>query len=206
MCLRVQTWSLFALSVFLPVSSGRSQEPDSYGSKWFIRPLRQTQAHPRPKEWDQTEDQDHPFLPQPLLERVLHLVSLVFCLMSLTSEEHFIDWVQVYIVRSCTVFFCTHLVSWKRQIRTAACPLRFGTGTEPPGTTSWAPCRSECPSWSKLPTVDGQWPLRSISYRKWLYAFHYVWSTCEVLWSHDPPDSDQTRMATLTHDDNNGGY
>lgn len=93
-------------------------------------------------------------------------------------------------------FFCTHLVSWKRQIRTAACPLRFGTGTEPPGTTSWAPCRSECLSWSKLPTVDGQWPLRSITYRKWLYAFHYVWSTCEVLWSHDPPDSDQTRMAT----------
>lgn len=105
MHLRVQTWSPFVLSVFLPVSSGRSQEPDSYGSKWFIRPLCQTQAHPRPKEWDQTEDQDHPFLPQPLLERVLHLVSLMFCLRSLTSEEHFINGVQVYIVWSSIVLF-----------------------------------------------------------------------------------------------------
>lgn len=58
-----------------PPCSGWSQEPDPYGSKWTLRPLRQAQAHPWPQERDQTEDQDHPFLPQPLLERVIHLVS-----------------------------------------------------------------------------------------------------------------------------------
>lgn len=51
---------------------------------------------------------------------------------------------------------CVCSVNWKHQIRTAVCLLRCGTGTGPPGTTSWAPCRLECPSSSKLPRVDGQ--------------------------------------------------
>ncbi|CAG11425.1 unnamed protein product, partial [Tetraodon nigroviridis] len=55
------------------VTSGRSQEPDPHGPQRLIRPLRQTQNHPRPQKRDQAEDQDHPLVPQPLLERVLHL-------------------------------------------------------------------------------------------------------------------------------------
>ena len=62
----------FSLFIF---HSRWSQKPDSHGPQWFVRSLRKTQAHPRPKERDQTEDQDHPLLAQPHLERVFHLVS-----------------------------------------------------------------------------------------------------------------------------------
>lgn len=74
-----------------------------------------------------------------------------------------------------TCFFspCPHSVRWSHQIRTAVCLLRCGIGTEPPGMTSWAPCRLECQSWSKLPPVDGQWAVSS----NWLQQFE-----CQILW------------------------
>lgn len=78
------------------------------------------------------------------------------------------------VVRRGSCFpLCCSSVSWKHQIRTAACPSRFGIGTEPPGTTSWAPCRSACRSWSKPPTVDGQWSIVCISDHI-LYLYIYI--------------------------------
>lgn len=61
-------------SVLSPLSD-RGSKPDPHGPQRSVWPLREDQAHPGPQERDQAEDQDHPFLPQPHLERELHIVS-----------------------------------------------------------------------------------------------------------------------------------
>lgn len=61
-------------SVLSPLSD-RGSKPDPHGPQRSVWPLCEDQAHPGPQERDQAEDQDHPLLPQPHLERELHIVS-----------------------------------------------------------------------------------------------------------------------------------
>lgn len=101
-------------------SSGRSQESDPHGPQWFIRPLRQTQNHPRPQKRDQTEDQDHPLVSQPLLERVLHLVSQPFPVLLLSF----------LLSSDCSCDLCFHLQQ-AEAIRQGPPSVRGGVGLGP---------------------------------------------------------------------------
>jgi len=48
-----------------------------------------------------------------------------------------------------------HAARWCRRTTPSGCRWRSGTGTERPGTTSWARCRSACLSSSKTPSTAG---------------------------------------------------
>lgn len=144
------------LSTVCLLVSGRRQKSDPDGSQRPVWSLRQAQAHPWPQEWDQEEDQNHPLQPQPQMERDFYFVSESPAFwrgpISQVSPHHLLPW--TLNLMNCVSSWCS-AASWRPQIRTAGWWWRCGTGTGPPGMTSWALFPLASRSWWSLQSVAG---------------------------------------------------
>lgn len=72
------------------------------------------------------------------------------CLYTCTTTDSSCDW----NLSTCLSSLCS-IASWRLQIRTVGCRWRCGTGTGPPGMTSWGPFPSAYQSSWNLQSVAG---------------------------------------------------